>query len=601
MRRKRRIVWHLLGWFLGIVVLAVVGASWHARSVVRDFHHRESVAALTDMARLLERELAALALEDEAAIDALCKHIGGTGETRFSVVLASGRVIGDSSESPAVMDDHASRPEIRTAFGGETGTSVRYSHTLQADLVYVALPWRSAGRIAGAVRAARPLAQLETSLATVQRAILATGVVVAILAAAGSLIAARRLAKPIEELRRGAERYARGELDHRLWEPDAAELGGLARAMNEMARQLAARIEALTRQRNEVEAILKSMAEGVVAVDREERLITANRAALALLDIPATDVQGRPLQEIVRNPALGRLLAHALQHPEPVEGEVVLHGPGGDRHLQVHATALGNGGAPGAGLVLVLEDVTRLRRLEQVRRDFVANVSHELRTPITSLKGFVETLLDGALREPENAERFLRIILKQADRLNAIVSDLLLLAQVEQAQDGKGEVKADLTSVRLAEVLQAAAGDCLVKAERRTTPVTVTCPEALQVSADARLLEQAVVNLLDNAINYSEPGRPVEIVGREEAGEVLIEVSDQGCGIGADHLPRLFERFYRVDKARSRDVGGTGLGLAIVKHIAQVHGGSVTVVSDVGRGSVFTIHLPARARQTPRA
>jgi two-component system, OmpR family, phosphate regulon sensor histidine kinase PhoR len=600
MRRKTRVVWHLSGWFLGIVVVVVVAASWHARITVESFSHGETVAALADMGRLVVHELAGVNLDDTAAVDALCKHLGSTGGTRFTVVLPSGQVIGDSAEAPAALDNHADRPELRAAFAGGVGTSVRYSHTLQADMMYVALPLTTADRVVGAVRTARPLSQLRTSLAAVQRAIVVTGVAVGLLAAAGSLVAARRLARPIEELRRGAERFAGGDLAHRIWEPDVAELGDLARAMNQMAGQLAAHVADLTRQRNELEAILRSMAEGVVAVDRSDRLITANRAALALLGIAGADVHGRPLQELVRNPALGKLVAQAVRQPEPVSGEVLVHGETGPRHLQVHGSSLGNDAAGGAGVVLVLEDVTRLRRLEQVRRDFVANVSHELRTPITSLKGFVETLLDGAMREPETAERFLRIVLKQADRLHAIVSDLLLLAQMEQTEEGRGDARPDLRPTRLAEVLQAAVSACQPKAARRAIPVDVTCPETLQVTAEPRLLEQAVANLLDNAINYSEPGRPVAVVGRRQEDEVLIEVRDRGCGIAPEHLPRIFERFYRVDKARSREAGGTGLGLAIVKHMVQLHGGSVTVVSEAGEGSVFTIHLPVRNRQDGR-
>jgi two-component system phosphate regulon sensor histidine kinase PhoR len=592
MRRKKRILWHLLAWNLAIVVLAVVAASWHATVTVHDTSQRENEAALGDLARLVEHDLEGLRLEDEAAVDALCKHTGELGSARFTVVDLSGRVIGDSAESPAVMDNHGSRPELRAALQGDVGTSIRYSHTLRAELVYVALPLRLDGRIIGAVRAARPLTQLQAALAAVQRRVVATGVFIALLAALASLVVARRLSRPIEHLRLGAERFAAGDLEHRLREPEAVELAELARTLNQMAEQMAARIATVTRQHNDLEAVLKSMAEGVLAVDSQGRLITANRAAVAMLELPLASMQGRPLQTLVRNPALQRLVTDALQQEQPVEGEVVLHGQAGECYLQVHGAALSTGRTPGAGAVIVLNDVTRLRRLEQVRRDFVANVSHELRTPITSLKGFVETLLGGAMHEPENAERFLRIILRQADRLNAIIADLLLLAQMEQAGKEKSETVEGVKTARLDEVLQAAVTACHAKAESRSIPVSSTCPGALLVGADAHLLEQAVVNLLDNAINYSESGRPVQLVGREHEGEVLVEVRDQGSGIAVQHLTRIFERFYRVDKARSREAGGTGLGLAIVKHIVQVHGGSVTVSSELGKGSVFTLHLP---------
>jgi two-component system phosphate regulon sensor histidine kinase PhoR len=234
--------------------------------------------------------------------------------------------------------------------------------------------------------------------------------------------------------------------------------------------------------------------------------------------------------------------------------------------------------------------VTRARRLETIRKDFVANVSHELKTPIASIKGFVETLLDGAMRDPDDAARFLTIIAKQADRLGSIIEDLLSLAKIEQSEDA-----ADLAleEASLAGVLEAAVADCQANAAARRIEFDLECDPALRAAVNSPLLEQAVTNLLDNAVKYSEPGETVRIVARREADAVTIAVSDRGCGIEREHLPRLFERFYRVDKARSRKLGGTGLGLSIVKHIVQAHGGQITVASVVGQGSTFTIHLPA--------
>ncbi|MEX2561444.1 MAG: ATP-binding protein, partial [Pirellulales bacterium] len=254
-----------------------------------------------------------------------------------------------------------------------------------------------------------------------------------------------------------------------------------------------------------------------------------------------------------------------------------------------HGTALRDAGGHSIGAVIVLNDVSRLRQLENMRRDFAANVSHELKTPVTSIKGFVETLLDGAMRDSQDSERFLRIIARQADRLDSIIEDLLSLSRIEKEGDAADLV---LTLAELRGVLESALHDCDSKASERGIRIALSCDDGLQARINPPLLEQAVTNLLDNAIKYSEPAGEVQLSGQTAGGEVLIVVRDQGCGIAEEHLSRLFERFYRVDKARSRKLGGTGLGLAIVKHIVLAHRGQVTVESAPSAGSTFTIHLP---------
>jgi two-component system phosphate regulon sensor histidine kinase PhoR len=262
---------------------------------------------------------------------------------------------------------------------------------------------------------------------------------------------------------------------------------------------------------------------------------------------------------------------------------------GGERFLQAHGTILHDAEDRGIGALVVLNDVTRIRKLESVRREFVANVAHEIRTPVTSIKGFVETLLDGALENPKNAEHFLNIIGRQAERLNAIIEDLLSLSRIEQETES---AEIALKEGRIIDVLQAAVQLCEKKAAGKKIAVRLACEEDVSAKINPPLLEQALVNLIDNAINYSGRGSPVHVEAARGDTEIIIGVRDQGCGIAKQHLPRLFERFYRVDKARSRKLGGTGLGLAIVKHITQAHGGNVTVESTPGEGSTFRIHLP---------
>jgi two-component system phosphate regulon sensor histidine kinase PhoR len=386
----------------------------------------------------------------------------------------------------------------------------------------------------------------------------------------------------------GAERFAGGDLAHRLPIPDSQELSVLARTLNRMASELEERIRAITRERNERQAILSSMIEGVIVVDAEQRVVELNRTAARWLRVDAEAVEGRTLPEAVRNADLLRFVTRTLSGEGPLEEDLVIHN-GAKRFLQLHGTLVRDADDRRIGALVVLHDVTRLRRLETMRRDFVANVSHEIRTPITSIKGFAETLQGGSTRSPDDVNRFLGIIAKEADRVSAVVEDLLTLARIE---DEAERAQLALEEGNLRDFLEAAVEACRKRAARSSVELELACPDDLTGRINPSLLEQAVVNLIDNAIKYSPAGETVRVEAMIEADEIHIRVGDRGCGIEAEHLPRIFERFYRVDKARSRELGGTGLGLAIVKHIAQAHDGQVTVESTPDAGSLFTIRIP---------
>jgi len=406
-----------------------------------------------------------------------------------------------------------------------------------------------------------------------------------------------RSAVRLARLRRGIDQLTTGQDHVRLPRYAGGQIGQLSRSLGRMADEFNQRLTSLRQQRNELEAVLASMAEGVFAVDQDERMISLNRAAATLLQITPQRAVGRSIQEVIRNTSVQQFVSQALTVDSPTQADLVLrievdeHDPPGgeERYLQATGAALRDAGGNRFGALIVLHDVTRLRRLEMIRRDFVANVSHEIKTPITAIKGAVETLLDTAeSADPEETVGFLHIVNRQADRLSAIVEDLLALARIEQDTERD---RVTLETTGLQDVVQSAIDSCHMLAEQRGVTLVNEVEADATAQANDALLEQALVNLLDNAIKYSAADTAATVRCRRREGEVILEVADHGSGIESEHLPRLFERFYRTDKARSRAQGGTGLGLAIVKHIVQAHGGRITVDSQIGKGSVFRIHL----------
>jgi len=487
------------------------------------------------------------------------------------------------------MVSHADRPEVLAALRGDTGTDIRFSATLRQRFLYLAIPIRREGGVAAAMRASLPLTVVDRALAELYRHLAVGALLVAVLFALLALYLSYRLNQPLEAMRAAAGRFARGDLTAHVPEPSIAEFAVLARAMNQMATQLNDRILTIVRQRNEQTAVLTSMAEGVLAVDLQERVMEINPAAARLLALDADRIRGLSIQECIRHPEIHRFVAAALAASEPSEAEIVLRGST-DTCLQLHGTSLLDGAGKRLGSLIVLNDITRLKRLETMRRDFVANVSHELKTPITAIRGYIETLTDAMPEDQAERRRFLEVVSRHADRLHAIVDDLLSLSQIEfDAERGVIALEATPLEGLLRRVVQS----FTPRAKEKGIGLTLTCEPELSVPASATLLEQAVSNLVDNAIKYSGENTAVSIVAGSKQGKVVICVADQGPGIERQHQARIFERFYRIDQGRSRSLGGTGLGLAIVRHIAIAHRGAVTVDSTPGRGSQFRLSVPA--------
>jgi two-component system phosphate regulon sensor histidine kinase PhoR len=581
----KTLLWKLCSSYLLLAALSLAVCLAAASLLLRQSVLSQAQEQLAAQAGFLSARLEG---QDAAAFGGICAECSTGLGSRFTVIAASGKVLADSEKDPLSFDNHADRPEILAALAGETGVSLRRSHSLGKELLYVAVPLRRNGAIWGAARAALPAELLEERLAVLRGRLLLAAAPALLLAAAASVLLALRISRPLEEIEQGVLRFTQGSLRHRIRIAGPLEITNLAESCNRMAAQLDERSESLQKQLGLLESTFRSMAEAVIVLDQEGRILRCNQAAGRLFSFEPAEVELRDIQEVIRLADVQQFFEKTMQLDSPAEA-VITVSAGRERILSANGARLrSESSGQDAGALLVFHDITRLKRLETMRRDFAANVSHELKTPITAISGFVETLRDGALHEPD-AERFLDIIARNVRRLRTIIEDLLALARLEQEEES-GQISLSRKAVR--PVLENAAALCVNAAAERSISVELDCPDALKARLNAALLEQAVVNLLDNAVKYSPSGGTVILRAGQDAGAVLIAVQDFGCGIPREHHARLFERFYRVDKARSCKLGGTGLGLAIVKHIVQAHHGAVSVDSAPGKGSVFTIRLP---------
>lgn len=578
----------LLRSFLPVVLGSLLLLLVYLFQIQRDFAAHEIVAHLESMARLVVADIEdVLDHTDQAVLQKRLTRAGAEAGVRITVVDSSGRVLIDSEREPSELENHGTREEILAALAGRTGHAKRYSRSVGRDLVYVAVPLRQADGVRAVVRTSAPERNLAELIKPLQRKIMLAALVLLLLAALVSYALARQLSRPLVHMTDVAERFANGDLNVRANADDTKETAALARSLNRMAANLEREMKNLSLLLDEQRAVFNGMEEGLLVIDDRERVAEMNPAAERLLNVNAVASRDRSLLEIVRNSVLQGLVTRAVTAKLSGEGDIVLYGEV-ERHVRVRATpvARSQSGAPGA--LVVLADITRLKKLEEMRRDFVANASHELKTPVTSIKGFSETLLGGDLPEGDT-RRFVEIIARQADQLASLIDDLLDLTRIEYTNE-RGDL--ELEQCPLVHVIEDAVRFCEDEAKLKDIEVSVSCPESLEAKVEPQLLLRAVANLVENAVKYSEAGKKVFVEARSDKSNAWITVRDEGPGIASEHLPRIFERFYRVDKARSRKLGGTGLGLAIVKHVIQAHRGDVAVESRIGHGSTFTLRLP---------
>lgn len=578
----------VFGSSVGLIVLTAVLIGWPAsRRVVGDAREQTETALHDRVVLLAEIALPALAAgstsDMQARVTALAKRTGA----RLTVIAKDGVVVADSAKRPAVMDNHGDRPEIMHSASHEFGRATRYSETIEKEMMYVAQRVESEGRVLGYVRVALPLIDLDGRLARLRWAVLGAAGIAVLIGLLLALMAARRLSRPLRSMMDAASAIAGGDYERRVHAPTRDEIGDLADAFNEMADQLGQRVRTISRDQREMRAILSGMGEGVVAVDRDERIVLLNDAAGRMLGVVPQEAASLPIWEVVRLEAVTDAVSVAIREDTVERRDVVMARGGKDRQLRLNATPLRTTEGKNAGAVIVLDDVTDVARLEKVRRDFVTNASHELKTPVSAIRGLVETILSDEQMPGETRRSFLVRIGRQSERLGELVDGMLTLSRVEAAAPGRARLPVDLCvhvrkAIEAASELQRSCGVALEIDLPETATLVLGEPEALRRIAG---------NLLDNALKYTPESGTVTISVRRGGDAVVLEVTDTGPGIPEDKQERIFERFFRVDDGRSRDVGGTGLGLAIVKHLAQALGGTVELESSPGLGSTFRVRL----------
>ncbi len=547
-------------------------------------------SSLVTQAKLISNQIpsGSLVSEDIPRLEHLVVQLADETQGRITIVSSQGKVLADSQEvleQIKAMENHASRPEIRSALAGKTGVETRYSGTLKKQMLYVALPIMDHDRVIGAVRVSLSLAQVEEMFGTIRRTVV-TGVLIALgLVFFLGLYFITRTVRPIKQIIQVSRKLAEGDYSRRVIPASHDEIAELAQTLNQVAQYTEDKIREVNARNQQWAAIFYSMVEGVIVTDMAGQILSINPAMERIFGIAAKEVTGRPFLEAIRNNDIAELIGTVLREGKSVSREIVLVVPV-HKTFQINAVPMFEGKAIN-GCLMVIHDITEMKRLETMRQDFVANVSHELKTPLTTIKGFIETLLGGALEDRKNNRSFLKIMLDHAERLNTLVNDLLSLAHLESKEIVLHREKADLRGLA-----QTALTDAQSQWQKKNLTVVLELPPDLFVAADKEQLSHVFSNLVDNAIKFNKENGRVTIGGQDLDAEVKIFVEDSGIGIPQKDLPRIFERFYRVDKARSRELGGTGLGLSIVKHIVERHQGRVGVESTEGFGSRFWFTLP---------
>jgi two-component system, OmpR family, phosphate regulon sensor histidine kinase PhoR len=580
--RTRLFLFYIIGVGLMTFILATYFVTFEESRVRTSWHDNELIQAKLVATHFINEAQ----LRDPKQVSQMVTRIARVSDGRITVVDTKGKVLGDSEQDYTKMVNHSNRPEIKLALSGKIGSAARFSETIKHRLIYVAYPLRVNGKVVGVVRIAKEQKDLNHLLFRLKVVIISGIALTAILAFVFGWVAMRRLTEPIRDLKRLAQRISSGDFSGRVRYFGDDELAELGVAFNDMSEKLTDTFAIIKDEKRKLEVILENLVDGILVIDRDLRIILANPAAQGILGLSPKNIQGRPVLEVVLNHHLMELIQEVSLYKKPFESELYLYYPQ-NKQIQVFLAPLKDDNGNLSGSIVVLNDLTQLRRLERVRQDFVANVSHELRTPITSVKAMAETLLGGAWQNQEMLQRYLKAINQESDRLSNLINDLLDLAKLDSQVEVSWE-PFDLI-------------DLLREVQERFITISTDTPhfamnlpaeDLPQINANRDRVKQVLINLLDNAFKYTHSGGQVRLSAWRDEESIKVAVADNGIGIPQEDLGRIFERFYRVDKARSRDKGGTGLGLSIVKHIVESYGGEIAVESSLNQGSVFTFTLP---------
>lgn len=549
-------------------------------------------SSLITQAKLIEVQIPAESLkqEDISSLERLVKVLSPKTKCRITIINTKGKVLADSEKSQEdvlSMENHLYRPEVKTALGGNIGSDTRYSPTLKIDMLYVALPLREGNTTLGALRLALTLESVQKTLFAIRKIVFLGLLFALALALVLGSIVSRLTIKPINRMIQVSRKFSEGDFSRRILSPSKDEIGELAVTLNKMAQDIENKIKEIKTQNQKLSAIFNSMIEGVIVLNKTGHIVSVNSTIEKIFGVTKDTVEGKVFLEAMRNNDIAEVINAILKEGKPVTSEITLIYPI-RRIFEVSATPIFDNDAI-TGCLVVIHDITELRRLETVRSDFVANVSHELKTPLTSIKGFVETLLEGALDDKENNRNFLKIIQDHAERLNNLVEDLLSLSHLESK-----EITLNKKNVNLKQQVEDVISGFKSQLKKKNIEIKNELPANVSVAADKDRIEHVFTNLIDNAIKFNKEKGNIRIYSQEISGGIKVIVEDSGIGIPEKDISRIFERFYRVDKARSREMGGTGLGLSIVKHIVEAHKGTVEAQSELGRGSTFTITFPKK-------
>ena len=579
---KGRLFFKIFATYLVIAVLAIGIIGFLAGNQIRAKLEQQIENELMAHARIVD-------LYPLKEIEAHVGEIADIAKARVTIIDGEGNVIAETDPEAAVLGSHLERPEIQEARVRGSGKTTRYSRTLKEDMIYVALPIRKGPEIVGYIRLARPLGEVRKTIEEFTAILLQSFLVILVSSVLVAFLFSRRLTTPIRDMEHFTERLRRGETPGTLMIRSSDEIGQLAENINYMVDELQTRIAALQEEKAKVEAAFSSALDGVLILDHQGRIETVNRGMWTMIGERYRDLVGKTPLEAFRNLGLQKALDQYRTHDTPVSQEIEL-GEEEPVVLDVSITPVRGVDAAEGKTMLVFHDVTRLKKLERMRVDFVANVTHEIKTPLTAILGYVETLQEGAIEDRETAKKFLSTIARHAERLNRLVEDLLTISNIEL-----GEIRFCFENVSLSGIVESVMNIIQVKARGKKIEIVSETPEDLPlIRADRDRLSQVLINVLDNSVKFTPEGGTVTLSALPaDGGEVVVRITDTGIGVPRDEVSRLGERFYRVDKTRSRELGGTGLGLSIVKHLMAAHKGRMEIESQLGRGTTVSLYFPA--------